>query len=68
MTTESAYHCMLVNEWVWSMLRVCLLRLEVVLGSALESELGQIQCVKGMYRLKLVSSNFSVNGLNIIYR
>ena len=41
MTTESADHCMLINEWVWSRSRVCLLRLEVDLGSVLESELGQ---------------------------
>ena len=36
---ESADHCMLVNEWAWLRSRVCLLRLEVELGSALESEL-----------------------------
>ena len=36
---ESADHCMLVNEWVWLRSRVCLLRLEVELGSVLESEL-----------------------------
>ena len=41
MTTESADYCMLVNEWVWSRSRVCLLRLEVDLGSVLESELRQ---------------------------
>ena len=41
MTTESADYCMLVNEWAWSRSRVCLLRLEVDLGSVLESELGQ---------------------------
>ena len=40
MTTESDY-CMLVNEGAWSRSRVCLLRLEVDLGSVLESELGQ---------------------------
>ena len=34
MTTESADYCMLVNEWAWSRSRVCLLRLEVDLGSA----------------------------------
>ena len=38
---ESADHCMFVNEWAWLRSRVCLLRLEVELGSALESELGQ---------------------------
>ena len=37
MTTESADYCMLVNEWAWSRSRVCLLRLEVDLGSVLES-------------------------------
>ena len=41
LTTESADYCMLVNEWAWSRSRVCLLRLEVELGSVLESELGQ---------------------------
>ena len=38
---ESADHCMLVNEWAWLRSRVCLLRLEVELGSVLETELGQ---------------------------
>ena len=38
---ESADQCMLVNEWAWLTSRVCLLRLEVDLGSVLESELGQ---------------------------
>ena len=37
MTTESADYYMLVNEWVWSKSQ----RLEVDLGSVLESELGQ---------------------------
>ena len=41
MTIESADYCMLVNEWAWLRSRVCLLRLEVDLGSVLESELGQ---------------------------
>ena len=41
LTTESADYCMLINEWVWLRSRVCLLRLEVYLGSVLESELGQ---------------------------
>ena len=41
MTTKSADYCMLINEWVWSRSRVCLLRREVDLGSVLESELGQ---------------------------
>ena len=38
---KNADYCMLVNEWAWLMSRVCLLRLEVVLASVLESELGQ---------------------------
>ena len=33
-----------------------LAKMEVELASALESKLGQIRCVKGMYRLKLISS------------
>ena len=41
MTPESADYCMLVNKWAWSRSQVCLLRLEVDLGSALESELVQ---------------------------
>ena len=41
LTTESADHCMLVNEWLWLRSRVHLLRLEVELDSVLESELGQ---------------------------
>ena len=40
MATDSADNCMLINEGVWSRSRVCLLRLEVDLGSVLESELG----------------------------
>ena len=32
---------MLVNEWVWSKSRDCSLRLEVDMGSVLESEFGQ---------------------------
>ena len=59
MTTESADYCMLVNEWTWLRSRVCLLRLEVEMGAVLESELGtemKIWYVKGMYRLKVVSS------------
>ena len=41
-TTESADYCMFVNEWAQSKSRVCLLRLEVYMGSVLESELGQL--------------------------
>ena len=36
MTTDSADYCMHVNDWVWSKLRVCLLRLEVDMGSGLD--------------------------------
>ena len=49
MQTESADYCMLVNEWAWSRSQVCLLRLEVDLGTEME-----IQWVKGMQRLTLV--------------
>ena len=38
---ESADCYMLVTEWAWLTAGVCLLRLEVELGSVLESELGQ---------------------------
>ena len=41
LTTESADYCVLVNEWAWLSSQVYLLRLEVELGSVLESELGQ---------------------------
>ena len=41
MTTESADYCLLVNELAWSRSQVYLLRLEVDLGSVLESELAQ---------------------------
>ena len=41
LTMESADYCMLVNEWAWIRSRVCLLRLEMDLGSVLGSELGQ---------------------------
>ena len=40
MATDSADYYMLVNEWVWSRSRDCLLRLKVDMGSVLESELG----------------------------
>ena len=40
LTTESADYCMLVNERAWLRSQVCLLRLEVDVGSVLESELG----------------------------
>ena len=41
LTTRSAHYCMLINEWAWLISRICLLRLEVDLGSVLESKLGQ---------------------------
>ena len=41
MATDSADYYVLVNEWVWSISQDCLLRLEVNMGSDLESELGQ---------------------------
>ena len=40
MTTDSADYCIPIDEWVWSKSRVCLLVLEVDIGSVLESELG----------------------------
>ena len=54
---QEYYYCMLVNEWGWSRTRVCLLRLEVDLGSVLESDLVQNgdKCIKGMHRPQLVS-------------
>ena len=56
-TTESVDYCMLINEGVWSRSRVCLLRLEVDLGSVWSQSLDRNgDTVKGMYRLKLVSS------------
>ena len=41
MATDSADYYMLVNERAWSSSQVCLLRLEVDMGSVLMSELGQ---------------------------
>ena len=41
MATDSAEYCMLVNEWVWSKSRDCLVRPEMDMGAVLESELGQ---------------------------
>ena len=41
MTTDNADCCMLISERAWSKSQVCLLRLEVDLGSVLESELGR---------------------------
>ena len=60
MQTGSADYHMLINEWAWSRSQVCLLRLEVDLGSVLESARAwtemETQCIKGIYRLKLISS------------
>ena len=41
MSTDSADYYMFVNEWAWLRSRVCLLMLEVDLGSVLESGLEQ---------------------------
>ena len=41
MATDSADYYMLVNEWVWSKSRDCLLRPEVDMGAVFESDLGQ---------------------------
>ena len=41
MATDSADYYKLVNEWVWSKSRDCLLRPAVGMGAVLESELGQ---------------------------
>ena len=47
---ESADYCLLVNEWVWLRSQVCLLRLEVDLGSVVEAEFGQKwRYVKGYF-------------------
>ena len=54
-TTDGADYCMLIDEWVWSKSRVCLLRLEVDIDSVLESELGQ-KWVKCICMLKAISS------------
>ena len=59
MQTESADYCMLVNEWAWSRSTSLLAKA----GSGLRFSFGvtawtemEIRCVKGMHRLKLVSS------------
>ena len=46
MTTDGANYCMLVNKWVWSKSSVCLLTLEVDMGSVLESELWRYGILK----------------------
>ena len=40
MTIDSVDYCVLVNEWAWSKPQVCLLQLELNMGSVLESENG----------------------------
>ena len=72
LTKESADHCMFVNEWAWLMSQVCILRMEVDLGSGLESKLGQNGDVvhKSMNRLKVVSSEkyFSFKGFSMAFQ
>ena len=56
MATDSADYCMFVNDWAWSKLQVCLLRQEVdSFGVRAWTEM-ETRCVKGMCRLKVVSS------------
>ena len=58
MATDNADYYMLVNEWVWSKSRDCLLRPEVDMGSfgvRAWTEM-EIRCVKGMCGLKVAGS------------
>ena len=57
MTTNSADYVMLFNEWALSKSRVCLLRLEIDIGSVLESEFGPKWRYGVLCMLKVVSSN-----------
>ena len=57
MTTSSADYVMLFNEWALSKSRVCLLRLEIDIGSVLESEFGPKWRYGALCMLKVVSSN-----------
>ena len=41
MAPNSADYYMVINEWVWSKLRDCLLRPEIDMCAVFESELGQ---------------------------
>ena len=69
MTTESAHYCVLVNQLAWSRSRVFLLKLEVDLASSfgVRAWTGmEIRYVKGMYRLKLVSSRV-FKGLKVLH-
>ena len=68
LTTESADYCMLVSEWVWFKVTSLLAKA----GSELVFSFGvractemEIRCIKGMYRLKLVSGgkNSGIKGL-----
>ena len=56
MATDSADYYMLVNECAWSKSQVCLLRLEVDMGSVWSQSLdrNEIRCVKGMCMQKVV--------------
>ena len=56
MATDSADYYMLVNECAWSKSQVCLLRLEVDMGSVWSQSLdrNEIWCVKGMCMQKVV--------------
>ena len=65
-TTEIADYSMIVNKWAWLRSRVCLFNKA---GSGLELSFGvrawtemEIRCVKGMYKLKQVSSE-KIQGL-----
>lgn len=60
LATESADYCMLTSERAWLSSRVCLIWLEVDFGSVLELEFGQKWTLKGMNKLKVVSSKRKV--------
>ena len=51
MTTDGADYCMLINEWVSSKSRDCLLRPEVDMGAVLVRYWTEMEtrCVEGMY-------------------
>ena len=59
LTNESADYCLLVNEWTWLMSCKSACKAGSGLGFSFEvrawTEI-EIRCIKGMYRLKLVSS------------
>ena len=54
---------MFVVKWAWLVSRVCLLKLEVDLGSVLESELGQ----KRRYEIKQFFNLFMFSGLSLLF-